>query len=130
MNRVEFIQRLVLNEICDDFENVDQVILRDVALLGAKIGLIIERADVVEALAALVETGMAKAYDLRNSKSRDPFDGELPGMPTLDAVQEDFPYFYVTAKGMEFHEADSTWWPFDDEGSIRTDWNPPEPSGP
>ena len=31
MTRTEFVQRLVLDSICDDFKNVDQVILRDVA---------------------------------------------------------------------------------------------------
>ena len=48
-------------------------------------------------------------------------------MPPLDVLEEHFrTYFYVTDKGVEFHEADATWWPFDDDGSLRPDWNPPE----
>jgi hypothetical protein len=31
MTRSEFVRLLVLNSICDDFENVDQIILPDVA---------------------------------------------------------------------------------------------------
>lgn len=125
MNRTEFLHRLVLNTICDDFENVDQVILREVAEQGATCGLTIRRADVVEALRGLVEAGLAKAYDLPGS-SADPFSGELAGMPPLDVAEEHFrTYFYITKKGMEFHEADGAWWPFGDDGGLRPDWNPP-----
>jgi hypothetical protein len=127
MKRTEFLQRLVLSTICDDFENVDQVILRDVAEQGAKCGFAIQRFDVVEALRGLVNAGLAKAYDLSASVP-DPFAGELPGMPPLDDIEQYFrTYFYVTQKGMDFHKADGTWWPFDDEGSLRPDWNPPAP---
>jgi hypothetical protein len=125
MNRIEFLQQLVLNAISDDFENVDQVILRQVAEQGAKCGLTVERSDIVEALRALVETGLAKAYDLF-SGIRDPFAGELRSMPALDVVEEDFrTYFYITKKGMDFHLTDVTAWPFDDEGDLRADWEPP-----
>jgi hypothetical protein len=64
MMRPEFVQRLILNSMCDDFENVDQVILRNVAGVAAKCGLTVERPEVVENLRALVEAGLAKAYDL------------------------------------------------------------------
>ncbi len=55
MDRTEFLQRLVLHEICDEFENVDQVILREVAAQAAECGLTIQRSDVVEAVRGLVE---------------------------------------------------------------------------
>jgi hypothetical protein len=127
MNRTEFLQRLVLNTICDDFENVDQVILPEVAEQGAKCGLTFSRSDVVEALRGLVEAGLAKAYHL-SASSTDPFSGQLAGMPPLDVVETDFrTYFYITKEGVEFHEADRAWWPFDDEESLRPDWNTPEP---
>jgi hypothetical protein len=75
MERRELIWPLVLNSICDDFENVDQIILRD----GS------------------------------------PFGGELPGLPALDVAEEDFQtHFYTTKKGIDFHLADDSWWPFDD----------------
>jgi hypothetical protein len=116
MERRQLIRRLVLNSICDDFENVDQVILRDVTRDGSKFGLTIERSDIVDALKGLIEHGLAKAYLLSGTMGPDPFAGELPGMPALDVVEEDFQtYFYITKNGMDFHLADDSWWPFDDE---------------
>jgi hypothetical protein len=90
MTQSEFIRRLVLNAICDDFENVDQVILPEVARVGAKCGLAIPGSDVLEALRALVETGLAKAYEL-SAADRDPFSGEIQGMPSLAVPEEDLP---------------------------------------
>jgi hypothetical protein len=119
MIRSELVRRLVLNSICDDFENVDQVILRDVSEAGAECGLLIERSEVVDALAGLIDDGLAKAYILAGS-GRDPFSGELQGMPPMDVIEENFrTYFYITKKGMDLHLADDTWWPFDDEGEPR-----------
>jgi hypothetical protein len=119
MIRTEVVRRLVLNSICDDFENVDQVILRDVAEAATRYGLTVERADVVDALAGLVEDGLAKAYILRGS-GRDPFSGVLQGMPVIDTVEEDFQtYFFITKKGMDLHLADDTWRPLDEEGKPR-----------
>jgi hypothetical protein len=105
---------LVLNSISDDYENVDQVILRDVAQDGAKLGLTLDRSDVVEALASLVRDDLAKAYRLSGFA---PYSTELPGMPPLDVVEEDFKtYFYITKKGMDLHLSDDSWWPFDEDG--------------
>lgn len=124
MTPAEFVQRLVLNTMTDDFENVDQVILRQVAQVGAKCGLTINRSQVVEAIRGLVEAGLARAYEL---SGRDPFSVELPDMPPLDVEEENFKtYFYVTERGMDFHEADGSWWPLDDLGALRPDWNPPQ----
>jgi hypothetical protein len=123
LSRSELVRRLVLNSICDDFENVDQVILRDVATEGAKCGLTVERPEVVEALAALIEDGLAKAYILSGTGG-DPFSGELQGMPPMDVVEEYFKtYFFMTKKGMDLHLSDDTWWPFDDEGKPLPDWH-------
>ena len=110
---------LSLSSICDDFENVDQMILGDVTSHGSKFGLMIERSDIVEALKGLIEDGLAKAYLLSVTMGRDPFAGELPGMPSLDVVEENLQtYFYITKKGMDFHLADDSWWPFDDEAEM------------
>ncbi len=121
MERLDLIRRLVLDSISDDFENVDQIILRDVTRDGARFGLAIERSDIVDALDRLIKDGLAKAYIL-SGKMRDPFAGELPGMPSLDILEHDFQtYFYITKKGKDFHLADDSWWPFeDDEG--KTLW--------
>jgi len=55
---------MVLRAISDDYENMDQVILRDVAKNGAKLGLAVGRSDIVDALAGLIEDELAKAYFL------------------------------------------------------------------
>jgi hypothetical protein len=117
MNRIELIRRLVLNAICDGYQNVDQVILRNVSADGVMLGLAIARSDIVDALAGLIADGLAKAYLL---SSREPHSTELQGMPSLDIVEENFTtYFCLTKKGMDLHLSDDTWWPFDDEGVPR-----------
>lgn len=116
MTRRELIQRLVLNSISDDGENVDQVILRDAVETGAMCGLSVERSDVVEALGELVGQGLARAYRLSATEP----SIELPGMPPLDVVEEYFTtYFFITEKGMDLHLADDSWWPFDEEREPR-----------
>ena len=100
---------MVLNEIAEDYENVDQIILPVVARECAKLGIVVERSDIVNALAELIEDGLAKAYLL---SGREPTK-ELQGMPQVDKVETSFKtYFYITKKGMDVHLADDTWWPF------------------
>jgi hypothetical protein len=112
MDRSELIRRLVLDEISDDYENVDQIMLPNVARDGAELELSIERSDIVDALRSLIEEGLAKAFIL---SAREPCSTEIQGMPALDVIEEDFKtYFYITKKGLDFHLADDTWWPFDD----------------
>jgi hypothetical protein len=117
VERRDLIRRLVLNSICDDFENVDQVILRDVTRDSARFGLTIERSDVVDALKGLIEDGFAKAYRLSSTTGPDPLAEELAGMPPLDVLEDFQTYFYITKKGMEVHLADDSW-PFDDEAWV------------
>ena len=124
MTRDEFVQRLIVNSMCDDFENVDQVILRDVAEVAAKCGMTVERSEVVQNLRTLVEAGLVKAYDLA-AATGDPFESELDVMPPLDVPEAYFrTYFYPTQKGMDWHKADRRWWPLDDDDVLRPDWNP------
>jgi hypothetical protein len=83
----------------NDSENVDQCIVRHVSEEGGKYGVKVERSDVVEALSGLIADGLAKAYVL---SSREPHATELPGMPSLEIVEEVFEtYFYITRKGVE-----------------------------
>ena len=106
MNREELVRRLVLGKICDDYENIDQTILSDLAKDGARLGLTIERAEVVGALAKLIAEGLAKAYAL---SSKEPFAVELDRMPPLDVAEEYFKtYFLATSKGIDFHRSDDT----------------------
>ena len=120
MNRRELVQRLVLNSISDDYENVDQVILRDVSEWAARCGLTVERAEVVDALAALIEAGLARAYLLSGTK---PHVRELRGMPPMNVIESNFKtYFCLTKTGMDLHVSNDTW-PFDDEYSLRAGWH-------
>jgi hypothetical protein len=103
VDRAQFVRRAVLNSICDDYENLDQVIFRDVAREAAVHGLEVGRADVVSALASLVEQGLARAYSL---SAAPPFTVELTGMPSLDIPEEQFTtYFLATREGIEHHLA-------------------------
>lgn len=123
MNRNEFIRKMVLIEIADDYENVDQRILPGVARDCAKLGLSVARSDVVRALAELVGSELAKAYCLRSNL---PGPIELTGMPPIDVVETYFEtFFYITEKGMAFHKSDDSWWPFDDERNLRADVDQP-----
>jgi hypothetical protein len=122
---------MVLAAMCDDFENIDQIILPVVARDCAKLGFSVERAEIVNTVSGLVMDGLAKAYDLSGS-NKDPFPGELHGMPPVDIVEEDFKtYFYVTKKGKDLQTSDYTWWPFDDDDNVLPDWHldPPPASG-
>ena len=120
MTRNEFVLRLVLDSICDDYENVDQIILRQVSEDTAKCGLIVDRPEIVEALARLIERGWSKAYLLSGTE---PFSRELEEMPSLDIIEEHFKtYFYITKKGKEVQLADESWWPFDEEGKLLPNW--------
>jgi len=99
MNGSEIIRQLVLREISDDYENVDQIIFPSVLEACAKRGVKIERSNVVEALAGLIEDGLAKAYVLSGTK---PYSTELPGMPSLEIVEVHFKtHFYITKKGVD-----------------------------
>ena len=118
MHQAELMRRLVLNEICDDFENIDQTILRHVAKSSARFGLTMGRNDVIEVLSSLVADGFAKAYDLSGAVA-DPFSGELLAMPDLEVIEENFTtYFYVTDAGLNFHRSDDTWWPHEDDNDL------------
>jgi hypothetical protein len=106
--------------MCDDYENVDQVIVRSAAEDGAKCGLTIDRAEVVDALGGLVEDGLAKAYILSGTA---PHVTELQGMPPIEVPESYFKtYFYITKKGMELHRSHDESWPLDDEGNLKPDW--------
>jgi hypothetical protein len=103
VNRGEFVRRAVLASICDDFENLDQVILREVAEKGRKRGVEVARTEMVNALTALVEEGLAKAYMLSCTQ---PFSVELETMPVLDVIEEYYStYFLATQRGIELHVA-------------------------
>ncbi len=57
MTRSELIRRMVLDSMCDDFENIDQIILPEVARDCAKLGFSVERAEIVKAVSELSRRG-------------------------------------------------------------------------
>jgi hypothetical protein len=109
VNKQELLRRLVLNTICDDYENVDQTVFQNVSGCCARSGWAIERSDVVSTLSGLVAEGLAKAYCFVESQPV-----ELPAMPPLSDDDFDF-WFCITSSGMAYHLADNTWWPADDK---------------
>ena len=116
MNRWAVVRLLVMDGICDDYENIDQIILREVAGAGARCGLAIERPEVVDALAGLITDGLAAAYRL---STEEPFATVLQGMPAVDEVEESFEtYFYLTKRGLERKLSDNACWPYDDESNL------------
>jgi hypothetical protein len=120
MDRIELVRLLVLRQICDDYENVDQIILPRAAKDAAKCGLVIERSEIVNVLTRLIQDGLAKAYVL---SPFEPFSTELQGMPALDVIEADFEtYFYATKKGIDLRLSRWRSCPFDDEGELRSDW--------
>jgi hypothetical protein len=101
MDRRGLVQLLVLDAICDDYENIDQIILPDVARAGKEHNLNIDRAEVVDALGRLVSNGLAKAYFL---SSKEPTCREADGMPDVGIVEESFrTYFYITDSGLKYY---------------------------
>jgi hypothetical protein len=121
VTRQVFVRRLVLNSICDDGENVDQIILSEVNRDAAKCGMTIERAEVIDALTQLVEGGLAEAWILSEWPGK---SVKVQGMPPMEIIEEKFQtYFFITEEGMKAHLSDDTWWPFDDEGDRRSDWH-------
>jgi hypothetical protein len=114
MNRCELIRRFVLNEIADDYEELGKL-YAEVADLGTRSGLPIEKFEILQELILLIESGLASAFILTTVPVQ-----QIQGVPPLDKV-EDY-YFLVTDKGMELQLSDDSWWPFDDDFQLRKDW--------
>jgi hypothetical protein len=116
---------MVLSEISDDYENVDRIIPPHLTKDCSKLGIAIERSEIVKALGELVGDGLASAYLLSPI--------ELRGMPALDVVEENFEtWFYITRRGWISTSPTTAGGPFDDEGEPRPNWDLGEcpPRGP
>jgi hypothetical protein len=113
---------MVLNAICDDYEDIGQIktlVGRDAGHCGMKI----EWPEIETALRELVRGGLARAYKLYPSSRPPHIHG---GMPPAREMVEHGAYFSVTAEGMKLHLAEFEGWPFDEENNLRKDWTPPE----
>ncbi len=118
---------MVLDAMCDDYENIDQIILPEVARDCARLGFSVGRTEIVKAVGELIQSGLVKAYLLSGTE---PFATELEGMPPVDVVEEYIKtYFYITKKGLDSHLSGDTWWPFDDDDNVLPNWHlDPPPS--
>jgi hypothetical protein len=120
MTRIEFVRRLVLNEICDDYEDLEMV-NKWVFKTSARCGLTVTQSDVIKSLIVLIESGMAKAYRFE-PMAKGP--NEVNGPLQLDEIQKF--YFWATQQGIDLQVSDGSWWPFDDNDELRKDWVPPD----
>jgi hypothetical protein len=123
-NRSEFIRMFDLMTIADDYESFGHI--SDLVSKHAmQSGLRMDRPQILNALNSLVEVGLAKAYRYRPPTNS--FE-EIQGMPPEEEIADPWhTYFWITEKGKDFLFANrQQYWPFDDLGSIRKDWSPPE----
>lgn len=120
MTRKELITMLILGVVSDDYEETDKV-MRDVTSLGDQCNTHISPAELLENLRDLVEGGLVSVYRLYT-------DGrpatKMPTMPDADEIENY--YFWATESGRDFRLATYSNWPFDDEGSLKCGWAPPQ----
>ena len=103
----------MLCAVCDDYENVDQCILHDVATVAARSGWTVERPEIVQALADLVRDGLVKAYRLAATK---PCITGLEGMPPIETPEEYLStYFYATKEGKDHNASMDIWLSSEDD---------------
>src|SRR5581483_6639561 len=120
VTRREYVGWEVLNAICDSGENVDQRILDAVNRDAGKTGIRINRAEIVEALAELVQRGLATPAHLSCWPGQ---SVELSSMPPMDEIETCFKtYFFITEEGMKVHLSNDSWLPLDDSGRLRPEW--------
>lgn len=115
MNRADLIRRFVLNEICDDFEDIERI-EGPIDEIGPACGLTITHDDIIQALRELIELGYAKAWDL----SRLPDAPQDYGTPPREEIEPMNPCFARTDEGIAFHKASPT------SGMFDGDWLAPE----
>jgi hypothetical protein len=122
-NRSDLVRMLVLNEICDDYENLTISIMPPVVERGRQCGVKVEKSDLVRALNELIESGLAKAYWLRGDGR--PVE-EFETMPTLSQMEDPYgAWFLVTEEGLKIHRTNGDFWPFHEDDELRQDWIPP-----
>jgi hypothetical protein len=121
MTRAELIQTLVLNECCDDYEDIEHI-TKWMYQLGPKCGLTIAHEDIIQALRESIKKGWLKAWDLRR----------WPDPATTEYEREEItplnPRFARTEEGLAFQKASSASGPFDEEHNLRESWLTPEMS--
>lgn len=70
MTRAELIRRFVLDSICDDFEDIEQID-KWVTKQATECGFTVSRDEIIQALRELISEGYASAWDLRRPSNQD-----------------------------------------------------------
>lgn len=120
-------QELVCLFILGAYGPVTHLMLRSIEMLWSRVaerhGINIARSEFIQALRELVGLGYLEAV------YRDQY-WQYDGMPPLDDIKPFGAYFWVTDDGSDFHEANVSGWPFEDddrgEFTPREDWIPPQ----
>jgi hypothetical protein len=108
----ELLRRFVLNEASDSYQPFGRI-EQESRNLAAKVGLDVNSAAVVGALAGLIKSGLVKAVWL---SSREPAR-EIEGVPD----ESDIPrvYFFQTEEGLRANADD--FWPLDNQENLLPD---------
>jgi hypothetical protein len=115
MTRAELIRLFVLNECCDDYEDIQQITKWTVEW-ASKCGLTVSHDDIIQALRELVEMAFMKAWDL--TRWADPTTSEHPG----EDITPLNPRFARTEAGLVLLKASSGRGPFDEDHNLRESW--------
>jgi hypothetical protein len=115
MTRADVIRRILIQGICDDFEDIQRITEWTVPM-GSKCGLTITRDDIIQALLELIEQGHAKAYDLKWWADPPATENPREEITPLD------PRFARTEEGLAFQKASSVGSPFDESHNLRESW--------
>ena len=98
MDRTEAVRALVLNELCDDYEEPEQILKQ---VRCDAIDPVLSADELRQALVSLVGTGLAKAY--RSTATRNPPE-------EIAWNGESGVYFYITELGRRFlAEIEGVW---------------------
>jgi hypothetical protein len=108
MTRTDLLRILILNDVADDYENLEHV-TAEVARVAAINRLRIDREEVCIELSNLIAYGLIGAYRLSASSIN-----EVAAV-TAAASLGDY-YYWQTPKGRAAHQ--NVEWPFDDEGRL------------
>ena len=124
MTRGELLRLLILEDVCDDYEEIEHI-TGSVTVLAQKCGINVTRDEIVQELMNPIDAALVKAYRLFSSRRpAEAFDGR----PPLTELEESggYTYFLITENGMKVHLANDHRWRFDQTNLLGRDWISPE----
>ena len=110
MTEKDLLEIFVLNEICDDYENLQHIEAR-IQPWSAEYGLSFSTAEIQQSLCTLLEAKLIAAYDLRELVDHPvAIEGSIP---TEDLASL---YYFLTADGIKHHQRNDQF--FGDNGDL------------